>query len=446
LSLRSVSSPVRSPTTIGQDTECTRSGATVHAGDKLAMTTGIITDELRVMIDVNPTDLRVLALVGAYLPGYKSGGPIRTIDGMVDRLGEHVAFRIVTADRDVGDAEAYSSIMRDTWQQCAGARVYYASPASQTLAGLRRVIRSAECDILYLNSFFHPIFTIRPLLLRRLGLIPRLPTVIAPRGELSAGALALKSTKKRAYVALARALGLYRGVVWHASVDAEADEIRRVFGGRERVYVAANLRPRRGRVREPGREPKQPGSLRIAFLSRISRKKNLLGAIEALRQIRGAVTFDIYGPVSRPDDRSYWESCLRAVEDLPPNVRFTYNGTVPQADVPEVLAGYDLFILLTYGENFGHAIVDAFEAGCPVLISDRTPWRNLEAARAGWDVPPDDQDRLRLVLQEAVDMDQAEWSDWSAGARAYGCSHASTNSDERVEANRTLFLEALGLG
>jgi glycosyltransferase involved in cell wall biosynthesis len=394
---------------------------------------------------VNPTDLRVLALVGAYLPGYKSGGPIRTIDGMVDGLGEFVDFRIVTADRDAGDVEAYASVERDAWQQYAGARVYYASPASQTLTGLRRVIRSVGCDVLYLNSFFHPIFTIRPLLLRRLGLIPRLPTVIAPRGELSAGALALKSTKKRAYLALARVLGLYRDVIWHASVDAEADEIRRAFGSRERIYVAANLRPRRGRVREPDREPKCSGSLRIAFLSRISRKKNLLGAIEALRQVRGVVTFDIYGPIARPDDWSYWDRCLRAAERLPPNVTFTYKGTVPHADVPEVLARYDLFILLTHGENFGHAIIDAFEAGCPVLISDRTPWRNLEDARAGWDVPPEDQDRLRRVLQEAVDMDQEEWADWSAGARAYGGSHASANAAERVEANRMLFREALGL-
>jgi glycosyltransferase involved in cell wall biosynthesis len=390
-------------------------------------------------------EMRVLVFIGCYLPGYKSGGPIQTIAGMVDQLGESMHIRIVTADRDAGDTEPYPSVEPGRWQQHSGAMVYYAPPESHSLRGLRRVIRSAECNVLYLNSFFHPIFTIRPLLLRRLGLIPRLPTVIAPRGELSDGALALKSTKKRAYVVLARALGLYRDVIWHASVDAEADEVRRVFGNRERVIVAANLRPHRGRVGAADREPKRSGSLRIAFLSRISRKKNLLGAIEAMRQVRGAVTFDIYGPVSRPDDRSYWDRCLRAAEGLPTNVTCTYKGTVPQADVPEVLARYDLFILLTYGENFGHAIVDAFEAGCPVLISDRTPWRNLEAARAGWDVPPADQDRLRRVLQEAVDMDQEEWSDWSAGARAYGRSHAGTNSAERVEANRTLFTEALGL-
>jgi glycosyltransferase involved in cell wall biosynthesis len=32
-------------------------------------------------------------------------------------------------------------------------------------------------------------------------------------------------------------------------------------------------------------------------------------------------------------------------------------------------------------------IVEAWAAGCPVLVSDQTPWRQLTAQGLGWDVP-----------------------------------------------------------
>jgi hypothetical protein len=43
------------------------------------------------------------------------------------------------------------------------------------------------------------------------------------------------------------------------------------------------------------------------------------------------------------------------------------------------LAEYDLFLFPTLGENYGHVISEALASGCPVVISDQTPWRNLEA-------------------------------------------------------------------
>jgi len=42
----------------------------------------------------------VLAFTACYLPGYKGGGPIRSVANIVDRLGEEFSFRIFTGDRD----------------------------------------------------------------------------------------------------------------------------------------------------------------------------------------------------------------------------------------------------------------------------------------------------------------------------------------------------------
>jgi hypothetical protein len=32
--------------------------------------------------------LKIMTFVGSYLPGYKAGGPIRTLANIVDRLGD----------------------------------------------------------------------------------------------------------------------------------------------------------------------------------------------------------------------------------------------------------------------------------------------------------------------------------------------------------------------
>src|SRR5690606_20694183 len=57
------------------------------------------------------------------------------------------------------------------------------------------------------------------------------------------------------------------------------------------------------------------------------------------------------------------------------------------AQVAALFSKYDLFFLPTRGENYGHVIAEALSMGTPVLISDQTPWRELQADDLGWDVP-----------------------------------------------------------
>src|SRR4030095_14144490 len=165
-----------------------------------------------------------------------------------------------------------------------------------------------------LNSFFARAFSINPVLLRRLGRIPSLPIVLAPRGEFSPGALQIKPRRKRAWLAVSRVLGLHRDLIWQASSPLEAADIRRCLGPierdrRSRIVVApiiASADPPAApgaHVHPLARRSKPPGHLRVVFLSRLSPKKNLLGALRILGTVRGSVEFNIYGPVG---DERYW--------------------------------------------------------------------------------------------------------------------------------------------
>ncbi|MDA8631250.1 glycosyltransferase family 4 protein [Litoricolaceae bacterium] len=317
----------------------------------------------------------ILCFVAYYLPGYRSGGPARTISNFVDHLGDEFDIRIVTWDRDFGDTKPYSAITLDGWNQLGKSQVFYASERTLTLRGIGRLLRDTPHDLLYLNSFFTFSFTTLPLLARRLGMAPKPPCVIAPRGQFSAGAIALKARKKRLYLTVVKVIGIYRYLNWQASSEFEAQDIRREFGNHaENISVAPDL-PLKIRAESDARSVQQmrmPGPLRVVFLSRISPMKNLDFLLRALMKVTRPVELAIYGPA---EDKQYWSICQNLIERLPKNVTVNYLGEVTPDQVHDAFAAHDLFALPTRGENFGHVILESLTAGTPVLISDQTPWQ-----------------------------------------------------------------------
>ena len=320
--------------------------------------------------------MRILALVDYFVPGYKAGGPIRTLSNMIARLGGDYHFRVVTRDRDLGMSEGYPEIVADSWAKVGEADVLYASP-SRHLGSVFRLVSEDFHDVLYLNSFFSWKSTIFPLILLRFGLARKVPVVLAPRGEFSQGALELKAAKKRTYIVLARTFRLCSRAFWQASSDDEAEDIRRVMKPRESsIIVAPNLLPpvKSSKVATTKniRRNREKGKLRIVFLSRISPMKNLDYLLRVLRETDVRLSLTIYGPI---EDEIYWKKCNHLMADLPGTVDVAYLGPVPAENVSNVLAQYDLFAFPTRGENFGHTVFESLSAGTPLLLSDRTPWR-----------------------------------------------------------------------
>jgi len=327
----------------------------------------------------------ILVLLACYLPGYKSGGPVRTLANMVDQLGDDFEFRIITRDRDMLDTSPYESVEVDQWNSVGKASVFYASPGRIDFSSLVRLINETHHDVLYLNSFFNFSFTILPLLARRLGKLPNRPVVLAPRGEFSPGALgigALKKLKKKIFIAAAKCAGIYRDITWQASSEHEANDINRVFPGSDsKIHVAPNLTPMLDEKQfgQTKREINEP--LKILFLSRIAPMKNLDFALEVLETVSAPAEFHIYGTI---EDQPYWEKCKKIIEKMPSNISVHYCGAADHEKVHEIMQAHDLFFLPTKGENFGHVIFEALAAGTPVLISDQTPWKDLEEKGVGW--------------------------------------------------------------
>jgi glycosyltransferase involved in cell wall biosynthesis len=384
---------------------------------------------------------RILLTANVYLPGYLYGGPVRSIAGLVESLGDEFEMLVVTSDRDLKASSPYTDVQLDAWNKVGKAHVHYMRRRSQTIRGMARLLRETPHDLLYLNSFFSPRFSIIPLTVMRLGLAPKRPVLIAPRGEFSTGAYRLKSWKKRPFTGISRILSLYRGVRWHASTDQEADDIRRVLGVPDaQITVARDLvAPARAVPGSARNARPNEGPLRVCFLSRISRKKNLDYALRVLTRVKIPVLFSIYGPKEEP---AYWRECERLISTMPSHVEVRYEGAIVNDQVQETIARHDVFFLPTLGENFGHVFLEAWSAGVPVLASNRTPWRNLEARKLGWDLPLDRPDQFALKITDIAGISEDEWRVWSASCQRFF--ELLVNDESAVNAHREMFLDCFG--
>ena len=179
----------------------------------------------------------ILTFIGHYLPGYKAGGAVRTIANMVNFLSDQYEFKIITRDRDLIEKEPYKNIKVNSWNSLPKCKVFYYN----LKLSLKRLINDTSFDVYYLNSLFDYHFSIKVILLRKLRLIPQKEVILAPRGELMSGALSVKPIKKRAYILLAKIFNIYNDVIWHASNENEANDIKREYGKDVKIKIALDI-------------------------------------------------------------------------------------------------------------------------------------------------------------------------------------------------------------
>ena len=359
---------------------------------------------------------KILVICNYFLPGYKSGGSLRTIVHMIERLKNKFDFRVITFDHD-GDKIPYTTVKINEWNTLDGTEVFYIAQNNIKLSKLRELILEVKPDSIYLNSIFSTL-TLIVLTLRKLKLIPDIKIILAPEGELADGALQLKPLKKKMFINFARAVNLYRDILWKTTSELEKKETERIKGGGGKIFIAPNLPSLDSFANydQSAKPKKQIGLAKMVFLSRYMRTKNLKWLIENLSAVEGDLIIDIFGPI---EDETYWDETEKIIKTLPQNIKVEYKGAVLHRDVTAKLFEYHFFLLPTLGENFGHVFVEALSAGCPLIISDRTPWLNLKEKQIGWDIPLEKPHEWVEVINECISYNQEKYADISSKARSF---------------------------
>lgn len=375
---------------------------------------------------MNPKKTKLLIFCDWYAPAFKAGGPIRSIVNFVDRFKDQYDIHVFTSDRDINEKKPFKNIQVDHWLEKDGYHIWYYSPGTMTYKKVKSVIAEINPDKIYLNSMFSNM--IKPMVAAYTS--GRL--IIAPRGMLRRSALVVKPIKKLIYLRLLKLMGLAPYLSFHSTGEDETKDIKRFFPKAKRILLAPNLPVAVNKNLSTAE--KASGKLRIVFVGRLHPIKKLDFLLDALFRVKGDIALDI---VATREDADYWRKCKKLISKLQFKVDIESYIDLPHAKIKPLLEKAHLFVLPTEGENFGHAIFEALAVGCPVLISDQTPWRNLESKKAGIDLPLSNLSGFTKAIQTFVDMGDDEWQEYRNGALALARDYE--NNLEAVSQYKQLF-------
>lgn len=336
--------------------------------------------------------MKILIITEGFFPGEKYGGPPVSIDNFCSLMKDCKIY-ILTTNHDYMESKPYKNI-KDGWNKRTNCLVKYLDEKKYNKREFEKTILEIKPDVIYLQSLFQRcIFPILYISHKK-----NIRLILAPRGELCLGALK-KLYKKIPYIYVLKTLGLFNGVIFQSTSNEESLAIKKYLKVNDaNIKLLSNVPsiPKKSFVRKEKKE----GCAKFVFLSRIHPKKNLKDAIKYLSKIHGKISFDIYGPI---EDEKYWMQCKEEINLLPNNIVVEYCGIVSHEKVHEILSRYDAFIFPTLSENYGHVIVEALMVGTPVIISDKTPWNDLQKYKAGWALPLDEEEQFVMAIQKIVD-------------------------------------------
>ena len=152
---------------------------------------------------------------------------------------------------------------------------------------------------------------------------------------------------------------------------------------------------------------KEKGKAKGLFLSRICAHKNLDFALNALKDVKAEIEYDIYGPIQ---EQEYFDFCMDLAKTLPANIKCEYKGVADSENIDKVFEKYDFFTFPSKSENYGHVVFEALSSGCVPIISDRTPWGKMGLVEdgVGYILPIDDTAGFTKAIEEIASLDDSE--------------------------------------
>lgn len=360
---------------------------------------------------------RVQFFAQFYDPAYKAGGPVPAIRALVAELKD-ATVRVLAGDRDLGEVEPYR--MESRVRNSPGFSIHYQPPLKpSTIAGyLRQLQIATAADVLVVNSVFSTAFSILPILFAQVARYAG-HVVIFPRGELASSGLILgRAWAKTLWLRLMKYSGMHdvigrAPVTWVASSAHEAVDIATQFPGAAITVMPEVLQLPVG----PPRHFRKAQPRKVVTVGRIAPVKGTLDLLQGLREVQTPLTLDVIGP---PEDANYVENCRKAVNALPRHIEVHWRGALPPTEIEGIVSSADLFVLLTKGENFGHAIAEALALGTPVLIGARTPWADAAKVAGAVLAEADREDAVRVGQQIdcLLAVNPQEWTSLSRAAQA----------------------------
>ncbi len=353
---------------------------------------------------------KLLIMASLFYPQKNGGGPPVSIMNVVQSIKGEFEISIISHNYEVGDSKPLEGI-RDGWNDFDFGRVYYFPYGQHTVGNIYNLICEIKPDVIYQNSFFSYDQVLPVLKYKKKN--PDVGVVVAPRGEICENRFCDGRLKKTVYIKVLKALGYLKNVYYQATgIDEKNDMVKYIGVSEDMIFDINNFSYANEKYIVP--IDKKSGELRMCYIARIQDTKNMLYGVERLKNIKGNVTYDIYGPI---ENKEYYDNCFSV--HLPENVHLNYCGFVDHDDVGKTIARYHVYYMPTIGENYGHSIVEGMLYKRPIIISDKTPWNGINEAGGGYAIPLDAPEKFEKAIESICGMEQEEYNAMCEKAKSY---------------------------
>jgi len=354
-------------------------------------------------------NLQILHVIPSIAPRY--GGPSTAILPMVEALNRlpNIRAEIATTDADGSQGRLDASVFADSPFPI---HVFTRDWSEQWKysASMWRWLRdnARRYDIIHVHSLWNFATLAACRAARRAGV----PIVVRPCGMLSPYTWSRTPWRKRLYWALVERFNVRHACRFHATSQAEADEIRAVVNAPvvvipQGIDPAAWTAVRRPEFLRERCGPAAGDRPIILFLSRLHPKK---GILDLLLPAFAKLAADAYLAIVGGEDEhepGFGSRVRHEIDRLRLTDRVGLLGRIVPAERWWLLDGAAVFVLPSHSENFGIVVTEAMARGVPVVVTDTVQaCEHVLAAQAGY-VTPRDVNALSTALTRVLADDAA---------------------------------------
>lgn len=354
--------------------------------------------------------MKILHIIPSYVPAYSFGGPIKAVHelckGLV-RRGLDVS--VFTTNITL---EGNPNIPLNIPQDMDGVKVtYYPATFPRSYCYSRQLAdaikeRIAEFDILHIHS----VYRYTTFMAARLCDHYKKPYILNPFGALDPSMIKLKSSfKKLLYIKLIERRTINNAKAVHVASRYEKENFEQLNFKTPAIVIprGIDLSEYSDRVKYQDLRRKYPelsGKKIILFLGRIHPKKGLDLLAAAFKKIVNKRD-DAFLIIAGSGDGRYVSKIKDLFRKNGLSGRVLFTGMLLDADKLSAFYGSDLFVLPSYGENFGIAVLEAMACGLPVIITNRVGlFHDVKEYRAGI-ITNCDQKEIAEAMLELLDSE-----------------------------------------
>lgn len=345
--------------------------------------------------------MRVLHVIAGMAPRY--GGPLLSCLGLcyeLARRGEQMAIYTTNID---GDSDLDTPLEQAVWDQGVEIRYFpVQTPRSYTLSlPLARALKTAipQYDLVHIYSLYLFPPTVAAYYCRRYNV----PYLVEPHGTLDPYLFQRHRGRKWLYERVFEWRNLNQAAAIRFTT-AEEQELTRPLNLRAPgvvIPIGIDSPPDEGTIPVGTFHtawPETQDKKLLLFLSRLHFKKGL----DILTKAFGLIARqrdDVHLVLAGPDDQGYGVQVRDWLAAEGVLAKCTFTGMLLGKEKWAAFRDAAVFVLPSYTENFGIAVVEAMAAGVPVVISDKVNiWREVTDAGAGVAVGCDAQELCDALL------------------------------------------------